>query len=487
MRKKSWGAALACLVLVSVVGIPPALADTSVTMDGSLKTALLAAADGIDANGDGILTVEELEGVSGVLDLSSQGIYSLEGISHLTGVSELNVDDNWLNLSEGSADDLALRSLTGCAVNRGTQRIPVTELTLSAAEAELVPGETLTLTATVSPQNAADKTVLWTSDDTSVLTVTDGVVRAVAPGTTTVTASAQDGRVLAACNVVVKSTSLDSDIYTVEGGAISGVGKDTTVDELALNLVNSIPDITVYDEDGNVCESGTVSTGMTASLTIDGTLYDTASIVVAGDVNGDSAVDVTDYTLVRLHLLQLTTLTGDALLAADANEDGEVTISDYAAIRVDIAGLNAIINGPPDLSQISDTRIRQFLELALAQLGKPYVWGAEGPDEFDCSGFVYYCLTNTGGYTGRTIWRSTANTYSNWSYWPYVNRDSLQSGDLMFYFSDNPDDGNHIGHIGIYLGNGYHVHASSDNGRIVISRIVGWYDQMLSHGRRAYN
>jgi cell wall-associated NlpC family hydrolase len=57
----------------------------------------------------------------------------------------------------------------------------------------------------------------------------------------------------------------------------------------------------------------------------------------------------------------------------------------------------------------------------------------------------------------------------------------------MFYFSDNPDDGNHIGHIGIYLGNGYHVHASSDNGRIVISRIVGWYDQMLSHGRRAYN
>ncbi len=381
---------------------------------------------------------------------------------------------------------MALASLADCAVIRGTQRIPVTELTRVAA-AKLVPGGTLTLTATAGPADADDKTVVWTSEDTAVLTVKDGVVRAVSPGTTCVVAFAQDGRVQAACNVVVKATSLGSDIYTVSDGIISGVAENTTVEELALGLVNSISDITVYDKNGKVRENGEVSTGMKVSPIIGGTVYDTAAIVIPGDVNSDGSVTVADYTQVRLHLLEMKTLAGSALQAADANKDGKVTISDYLAIRVHIAGIDAIVNGPPDVSKIPDARIRKFLELALAQLGKPYVWGDEGPNSFDCSGFVYYCLSNTGGYSGRKVWRATADTYSRWSDWPYVHRNKLEPGDLMFYFSDNPNDGDRIGHTSIYLGNGYHVHASSDNGRIVISRIEGWYEQMLSHGRRAFN
>ncbi len=55
----------------------------------------------------------------------------------------------------------------------------------------------------------------------------------------------------------------------------------------------------------------------------------------------------------------------------------------------------------------------------------------------------------------------------------------------MFYISDdNPD---RIGHVGIYLGNGYHIHASSSYGYVVICQVDGWYDEMLSHGRRVYN
>jgi cell wall-associated NlpC family hydrolase len=56
----------------------------------------------------------------------------------------------------------------------------------------------------------------------------------------------------------------------------------------------------------------------------------------------------------------------------------------------------------------------------------------------------------------------------------------------MFYFSDESNDGDHIGHIGIYLGNGYHIHASSSYGYVVICRVEGWYDTMLSHGRRVF-
>ena len=76
-----------------------------------------------------------------------------------------------------------------CVENRN-----VTGITLSQTEASMtVGGETLTLTATVAPDNAADKTVTWTTSDASVATVADGVVTAVGAGTATITATATNG------------------------------------------------------------------------------------------------------------------------------------------------------------------------------------------------------------------------------------------------------------------------------------------------------
>jgi len=70
----------------------------------------------------------------------------------------------------------------------------VTGVTLSQSEAAMtVGGETLTLTATVAPDNATDKTVTWTSSDPTVATVANGVVTAVAAGTATITATATNG------------------------------------------------------------------------------------------------------------------------------------------------------------------------------------------------------------------------------------------------------------------------------------------------------
>ena len=56
-----------------------------------------------------------------------------------------------------------------------------------------VGGDALTLTPTVAPDNATDKTVTWTTSDASVATVTDGVVTAVGAGTATITATATNG------------------------------------------------------------------------------------------------------------------------------------------------------------------------------------------------------------------------------------------------------------------------------------------------------
>ncbi len=72
--------------------------------------------------------------------------------------------------------------------------VNVTGITLSQTEAAMtVGGETLTLTATVAPDDATDKTVTWTSSDPTVATVADGVVTAVAAGTATITATATNG------------------------------------------------------------------------------------------------------------------------------------------------------------------------------------------------------------------------------------------------------------------------------------------------------
>ena len=243
----------------------------------------------------------------------------------------------------------------------------------------------------------------------------------------------------------------------------------------------------MYKADGAELVSGTVGTGMTAVLTFGGTERDRLTVIVDGDTNGDGLISISDYTLTRYAILTLKPLEGAYRLAGDVNGDGNVSISDYTLIRYDILGLKAINDykpALPDLPEVSDPRIRLFLDIAIAQLDDPYVGGEEGPDAFDCSGFVYYCLKEAG-YTG-TLWRSTANSYSRWSSWQYVDKNALQPGDLMFFFSDEPSDGDHIGHVGIYLGDGYLIHASSSNGRIIISRVRGWYSDMLSHGRRVF-
>lgn len=85
--------------------------------------------------------------------------------------------------------------------------VAVSGITLNHTEASLVEGETLTLKATVSPDDATDKTVTWSSSNVAVATVENGVVTAVAAGTATITATAGDYS--ATCVVTVESNVVD--------------------------------------------------------------------------------------------------------------------------------------------------------------------------------------------------------------------------------------------------------------------------------------
>lgn len=102
-----------------------------------------------------------------------------------------------------------------CEWNEATTIEP-TGITLNFTSASVRVGSTVALTATVSPSNATDKTVTWTSSDTSVATVSGGTVTGVSPGTTTVTARTVNGKT-AACMVTVADNSVAVSRITIDG------------------------------------------------------------------------------------------------------------------------------------------------------------------------------------------------------------------------------------------------------------------------------
>lgn len=101
------------------------------------------------------------------------------------------------------------------------------------------------------------------------------------------------------------------------------------------------------------------------------------------------------------------------------------------------------------------------VDIALDQIGKPYVWGASGPDSFDCSGLVFWAYSNAGYDIGRT----TAQGYYNMS--TIIAQASAQPGDLVFFGSSTSN----ITHIGIYIGEGQMVEAPYTGATVRISSV----------------
>ncbi|NLI52752.1 MAG: hypothetical protein GX417_00340 [Clostridiales bacterium] len=109
----------------------------------------------------------------------------------------------------------------------------------------------------------------------------------------------------------------------------------------------------------------------------------------------------------------------------------------------------------------AEGRIDKLISIAKKQLGDPYVLGKSGPDSFDCSGLVYYCLRQVNVYTRRLNAAGLSKTTS----WTKVSSlSSVKKGDLLFFKSD---DSSTIGHVGIYIGGGEMIDASSANGKVV--------------------
>ena len=111
-------------------------------------------------------------------------------------------------------------------------------------------------------------------------------------------------------------------------------------------------------------------------------------------------------------------------------------------------------------------------------LGKPYVWGAQGPNSFDCSGFTYYVFKNKAGI----ILPRTSSAQSK--YGTYVSRNNLRAGDLVFFDTNGANNGQ-VSHVGLYIGNGQMIHASYSQKKIVIDNFnSSYFKRTFVNGRR---
>ena len=141
-------------------------------------------------------------------------------------------------VAEGSATITATAGgkSAKCEVTVKPKVVDVTGVSLNKADLSLYIGDTFTLAATVTPANATDKTVTWTSSKPGVATVSDGVVTAVAEGSATITAKA--GGKSAKCEVTVQRKVVDvtgvslnkTDLVLAPGGTFQLVATVTPAD-----------------------------------------------------------------------------------------------------------------------------------------------------------------------------------------------------------------------------------------------------------------
>ncbi|MDP8562368.1 C40 family peptidase [Cutibacterium acnes] len=109
----------------------------------------------------------------------------------------------------------------------------------------------------------------------------------------------------------------------------------------------------------------------------------------------------------------------------------------------------------PDPSHGVSSRAQSALNFALAQLGKPYIWGGTGPTGYDCSGL----MMASWGKAGVSLPRTAAAQYAAGT---PVSTSDLQPGDLVFFYPG-------ITHVGMYIGDGKFIHASSPRTGIKVS------------------
>ncbi|WP_018254866.1 C40 family peptidase [Salinispora mooreana] len=113
----------------------------------------------------------------------------------------------------------------------------------------------------------------------------------------------------------------------------------------------------------------------------------------------------------------------------------------------------------PTINGVVSEAARTAIRTACAQVGDPYVWGATGPNSFDCSGLTQYAYKAAGIYL-------THYTGAQWNEGRAVSHSEARPGDLVFFSSPS-----NLHHVGLYLGNNQMVHAPRAGKPVMVANI----------------
>jgi hypothetical protein len=135
---------------------------------------------------------------------------------------------------------------------------------------------------------------------------------------------------------------------------------------------------------------------------------------------------------------------------------------------------NHIYSNSENIIDVLENRAKSFL-------GTKYVWGATGPSKFDCSGFTQWVYRDVGINIPR-VSRDQARVGE------YISFEDLRRGDMVFFDTKKEKKGV-VTHVGIYLGNGNFIHASSRAKSVVVYnfRDQPYYKERFLWGRRVIN
>ncbi|MEV7195846.1 NlpC/P60 family protein [Streptomyces sp. NPDC093510] len=167
----------------------------------------------------------------------------------------------------------------------------------------------------------------------------------------------------------------------------------------------------------------------------------------------------TRETELRKHKKTITGKLGEAKrLLSRLTADQRARVADDEGDRATrSAGRDAAAGTP---SKAPNARAASAVSYAYKAIGSPYVWGATGPNAFDCSGLTQAAYRSAGVALPRT-------TYAQIASGERVPRSQLRPGDLVFFYSG-------ISHVGLYVGNGQMIHAPNPSAPVRLAPI----DQM---------
>ena len=210
-------------------------------------------------------------------------------------------------------------------------------------------GDTANIVATILPTDATNKQIGWTSSDTAIATVSDGVIEAKENGTAYITVySIKNPSIKKVITVNVMNLKITSKVYEVrrdkeEFPYIIGAEQGETLNGFINNLDNNPSMLHFYSMDGiefTDLENEKVKTGELIKLEYEGVVYDQLYIAVRGEVTGDGEINVKDYNETAKHILKQKILENYWFSVANVDDEasGIMNVKDSNKIQNKILG-----------------------------------------------------------------------------------------------------------------------------------------------------